>query len=99
MPEFLTSLCKPLTEVEPVRTIVSALNGDKYSVSKEQLQAHVAFISTKARKAATLAAYHKLWNEVVLKHCHWKQLDPFDLTKDQLVNLLAWHEVSHHPTT
>ena len=91
--DFLTSLCKPLTEVEPIRTTVSASNGDKYSVSKEQMQAHVAFVSTKAREAATLAAYHKLWNEVVLKHCHWKQLDPFDLTKDQLVNLLAWHEM------
>ena len=91
--DFLTSLSKPLTNVEPCRTVVSASNGDKFSISKEQMQAHVAFVSTKAREASTLSAYHKLWNEVVLKHCHWKKINPFAITQEQLVNLLAWHEM------
>jgi hypothetical protein len=66
---------------------------DRFDVSKDELKGHVSWLASKARAKTTASAYAKLWNQEVVPHCRWLQLEPWKLTSIDLANLLAWHEM------
>ncbi|MDP4972108.1 MAG: hypothetical protein NWP95_01205, partial [Pontimonas sp.] len=65
----------------------------RFDVTDEEIAEHTGFLVGKARSDPTRASYVKLWNSVVLPHCRWRELDPFALSSENLVNLLSWHEM------
>ena len=66
---------------------------DRFDVSEDELKKHVRWLAGRARERTTSAMYAKFWNSVVLKHCRWKQLNPWALSSGDVANLLAWHEM------
>jgi integrase len=68
-------------------------HANKFDVTEDELKRHVRWLAGKARERATTAVYVKFWNTVVLKHCHWKGLNPWALDSGDVADLLAWHEM------
>lgn len=78
------------------RLQLSSDRSSRFEVSDDELKSHAMWLASKARSAPTAASYAMLWNQVVLKHCHWRKLDPFALTSSQIEDILGWHEMTGH---
>ncbi|MDP4971945.1 MAG: hypothetical protein NWP95_00355, partial [Pontimonas sp.] len=93
--EFLASLEEPVLLVPDAQRVRAA--GDaKYEVTDEECSQHALWLAGRAREKATATQYAKLWNTVVVKHCRWRDIDPWGLSADDVASLLAWHEMSGH---
>jgi integrase len=66
---------------------------DKFNVTDAELDDHVKWLVSRAREKTTAAAYAKIWNQVVVPHCRWRNLNPWSLESGDLANLLGWHEM------
>jgi integrase len=72
---------------------IQRYRSDKFEVSEHELQGHVAWLASRAREKTTAKGYAKIWNQVVIPHCRWKDLDPWHLESGDVAALLAWHEM------